>query len=339
MIKIHFPFLGNSRPNDFVASVLGLDQGNYDIWARRFSNLYKEAPNYFCSVSAKEAEVYVYPYRYELNDETINAAQDASKRGVECIFFTHGDDASTPEVPYGKLYRHSIFADKKGRNEYAMPAFADDILDNLPSSIPSGLIEARKMTEKPVVGFRGYVGNPLLRTAFRILGRHEKAAGLSLRNQLLKILASDQEIITLFEKQNHFSGGKKGITHRDSDFAEMVRADYIANILSSDYTLCVRGAGNFSYRFYEVLSAGRIPLFVNTKCVLPFEDEIDWRKHCVWIESDNISKISKQLMSFHDGISPEEFLQIQSKNRILWEEYLTPLGFYRRLLGKLARKK
>jgi hypothetical protein len=339
MIKIHFPFLGSSRPNDFVAAVLGLDQGNHDIWARRFSKLYKEAPNYFCSVSAEEAEVYVYPYRYELNEETIKAGRDARDKGLECVFFTHGDDASAPEVPYGKLYRHSIFADKKGRNEYAMPAFSDDILDNLPSSIASGMLEYRKKTEKPLVGFRGYVGNPFLRTAFRILGRHEKAAGLSLRNQLLKNLASDQGIKTLFEKQNHFSGGKKGITHRDSDFAERVRADYIANILSSDYTLCVRGAGNFSYRLYEVLSAGRIPLFINTKCVLPFEGEINWSKHCVWIESDNIKNISKLLINLHKEIPPNDFREMQINNRRLWEERLSPLGFYCKLFEKLVQKK
>jgi len=339
MIKVHFPFLNNVRPSDFAAAVIGDTFTSNDLWGRRFNDLYSKAQKFFCSVSAEEAEVFVYPYRYTLNDETLKAGREAEKRGLECIFFTHGDDATVPDVPLGRLYRHSIFSDKRAKNEYAMPAFADDILDNLPSSIPSELIETRKKTGKPVVGFRGYVGNPFLRTAFRILGRHEKAAGLSLRNQLLKNLAADQEIMTLFEKQNHFSGGKKGITHRDPDFAERVRADYIANILASDYTLCVRGAGNFSYRFYEVLSAGRIPLFVNTKCVLPFEDEIDWRKHCVWIETDDISNISKQLISFHKGTSDQDFLHMQINNKKLWDEYLTPLGFYRRLLEGLSQKK
>ena len=339
MIKVHFPFLKNERPSDFAAAVIGEGSKNNDLWGKRFNDLYTNAQKYFCSVSAEEAEIYVYPYRYELNENTIEAAQDATKRGLECIFFTHGDDATVPDVPFGRLYRHSIFSDKRGRNEYAMPAFADDILDNLPSSIPSGLIETRKKTEKPVVGFRGYVGNPFLRTAIRILGRHEKAAGLTLRNQLLKNLSSDPTVGTSFEKLNHFSGGNKGITHQDLSIAEKIRSDYIKNILASDYTLCVRGAGNFSYRFYEVLSAGRIPLFVNTECVFPFEDEIDWQKHCVWIESDDISNISKQLMSFHEGISDPEFLHLQVNNRKLWEECLTPLGFYRRLLDRLAPKR
>jgi hypothetical protein len=273
-----------------------------------------------------------------LNDETLKAGQEAEKRGLECLFFTHGDDASVPDVPLGRLYRHSIFSDKRGSNEYAMPAFADDILQNLPASITPQMICYREKSPIPVVAFRGYVGNPLLRTAFRILGKKEKAGGLTLRNKLLKKLSSDSRIITIFEKQNHFSGGVKGITSSDLNHAEKVRNEYIRNILTADYTLCVRGAGNFSYRFYEVLAAGRIPLFINTNCVLPFEDEINWRKHCLWIEEEEIDQISDKLFEFHTTITEGQFIELQKNNRKLWEDYLSPLGFYQQLLGRLTRQ-
>jgi hypothetical protein len=338
MIKVHFPYLKNERPSDFAAAVIGEAFKSTDLWGRRFNDLYINAPKYFCSVSADEAEVFVYPYRYTLNDETLKAGREAEKRGLECIFFTHGDDASVPDVPFGRLYRHSIFSDKRGKNEYAMPAFADDILQNLPTSITPQMICPREKGGKPVVSFRGYVGNSLLRTAFRILGKKEKAAGLTLRNKLLKKLSSDGRIVTIFEKQNHFSGGVKGITSSDPNHAERVRSEYIRNILSADYTLCVRGAGNFSYRFYEVLAAGRIPLFINTNCVLPFEDEINWRNHCLWIEGGEIEQIPDILNRFHASISDDLFAEMQKDNRLLWEKYLGPLGFYQQLLGKLARR-
>ena len=35
-------------------------------------------------------------------------------------------------------------------------------------------------------------------------------------------------------------------------------------MLASPYILCVRGAGNYSARFYEALALGRIPVLVNT---------------------------------------------------------------------------
>jgi hypothetical protein len=338
MIKVHFPFLKKERPSDFAAAVVGEAFKSTDLWGRRFNDLYINAPKYFCSVSADEAEIFVYPYRYTLNDETLNAGEEAEKRGLECIFFTHGDDASIPDIPFGRLYRHSIFSDKRGKNEYAMPAFADDILQNLPASITPQMICPREKGVKPIVAFRGYVGNSLLRTAFRFLGKKEKAVGLTLRNKLLKKLSSDGRIVTIFEKQNHFSGGVKGITSSDLNHAEWVKNEYIKNLLSADYTLCVRGAGNFSYRFYEVLAAGRIPLFINTNCVLPFEDEINWRKHCLWIESDEIDQLSGRLVEFHTRTTDDQFSQMQKNNRLLWEEYLSPLGFYRQLLGKLVRQ-
>lgn len=110
-----------------------------------------------------------------------------------------------------------------------------------------------------------------------------------------------------------------------------VRAAFWSNIFNSDYTLCIRGGGNFSYRFYEVLAAGRIPLFVNTRCVLPFDNEIDWRRHCVWVEEQEMDRIGEIVREFHSRISREEFHALQMANRRLWETRLEPLSFYVRL--------
>ena len=63
------------------------------------------------------------------------------------------------------------------------------------------------------------------------------------------------------------------------------------NLRSATYALCIRGAGNFSARFYEALSFGRVPLFVDTRCVLPLEDDIDWRHHCVWVDRSDVGRI------------------------------------------------
>ena len=85
--------------------------------------------------------------------------------------------------------------------------------------------------------------------------------------------------------------------------------------------------GEFSYRLYEILAAGRIPIFVNTRCVLPFEDEIVWRQHCVWIEENQISRAGEILAEFHSGLSAERFGAIQGANRRLWESRLSAIGF------------
>ncbi len=60
-----------------------------------------------------------------------------------------------------------------------------------------------------------------------------------------------------------------------------VRQEYVHSMMESDYILCARGAGNFSRRLYEALSCGRIPVFVDTDCVLPYQSEINWKEYFV----------------------------------------------------------
>ena len=64
--------------------------------------------------------------------------------------------------------------------------------------------------------------------------------------------------------------------------------EFYENMVSSDYIVCVRGGGNFSVRLYETLAMGRIPIFINTDCLLPLNKSIDWKKHVVWIEREDI---------------------------------------------------
>jgi len=111
------------------------------------------------------------------------------------------------------------------------------------------------------------------------------------------------------------------------------RAEFVENLRRSDYVLCARGGGNFSYRLYEALSAGRIPLFVDTDCVLPFEDEIDWRSLCVWVDERDVATVAEAVAARHRELGADGFEQAQRECRRVWEEYLSPEGFY----GRFAR--
>ena len=59
---------------------------------------------------------------------------------------------------------------------------------------------------------------------------------------------------------------------REKDPFHPSRLEFVNNILGSDYTVCMRGGGNFSVRFYETLSLGRIPVFIDTDCLLPWHE-------------------------------------------------------------------
>jgi hypothetical protein len=87
--------------------------------------------------------------------------------------------------------------------------------------------------------------------------------------------------------------------------------------------------GNYSIRFYETLSCGRIPVFVNTDCVLPFEEWIDWKSYCVWVEAHEVARAAEKVAEFHDGLSDAEFRDRQRACRQLWLDWLSPLGFFK----------
>jgi hypothetical protein len=55
-----------------------------------------------------------------------------------------------------------------------------------------------------------------------------------------------------------------------------IRREYVNSVFGCDYALCMRGAGNWSYRFVDSLSAGRILVMIDTNCMLPLEDDTDW---------------------------------------------------------------
>ena len=93
---------------------------------------------------------------------------------------------------------------------------------------------------------------------------------------------------------------------------ENLLKEYESSLGNSDYVLCPRGFGNTSIRFYESLSAGRIPILVDSGCKNPkiTNDDFwrlnivnvglfsDWTKHILedwakWL-SKIIMKIGKE---------------------------------------------
>src|SRR4029079_18451568 len=119
-----------------------------------------------------------------------------------------------------------------------------------------GKLVERPWVEVPSVGFCGFVGSPLKRIGFKALGQVDKTEGLSLRDQALAAIEQSDAVRSEFVRRTSFWGGSMSRFHFDQDRQKDVRAEFVQNLLETDYALCVRGKGNFSYRLYEVLSAG-----------------------------------------------------------------------------------
>ena len=125
----------------------------------------------------------------------------------------------------------------------------------------------------------------------------------------------------------------KDLSEEDRARKQAVRQDFLDNLTGSDYCLALRGKGNYSFRFYEIFSIWRIPVFVDTRCVLPFEDRVDWRKHCVWVDEKDVDRVDEVVAQFHADIHEDDFRALQLANRDLWVEWLSPAAIYERILA------
>ena len=73
------------------------------------------------------------------------------------------------------------------------------------------------------------------------------------------------------------------------------------------------------YRFYEALSAARVPVFIGDVPFLPFDDRIDWPRHYIFVPKErlaNTGHIIKEWMQEHDPVA------VGQENLRVWKEWL-----------------
>jgi len=145
-----------------------------------------------------------------------------------------------------------------------------------------------------------FVFEPFEEKDFRTLARTAKpiigfcGAAWPSRKPTLDRFRNDPRFQTLYVEHGHFAAG--------------TREMYMENILNSHFTICDRGAGNFTMRFWHVLSLGRVPILVEDDMVWPFVREIDWDTICVRTQ-DPLDLLEKTLAFYHTH-PPEEVQQL-----------------------------
>lgn len=193
-------------------------------------------------------------------DKPMEAIEDAAllvlgtvdpptRLAVLCVI---DDDSPLERLAYNprvSVFRTSMYRSLASRNEHILPyIFHRPLLAMDP--LPKG--------DAPRVAFCGfYMSHPLRATC-------------------INALIDDARIDDTFVLRGCFLGYEPGYP-RDP----RVQEDYRVNMAASEFNVCVRGRGNFSMRFYEALSAGRIPVLLDTDMPLPCADEVPWDEVCV----------------------------------------------------------
>jgi hypothetical protein len=154
-----------------------------------------------------------------------------------------------------------------------------------------------------------------------------------LRARALHCLAHSPLVNARFILRSRYRAGSNPCEARDKTSLE-----FYQNIAATDYTLCVRGGGNFSKRFYETLAMGRIPLLLDTDCVLPFESEIDWDRFIVRVPVRQMRNLPRAVAEHFHALGQEEITQLKHECRRLWENWLTFGAFHRRLARTILQR-
>lgn len=270
--------------------------------ADRFDRYIAKGTELFRMESLQGADIAVYPAPPTRNPDAFRAFQEMTFPKPLLVFFNDDSDEVLEYREGTTVLRTSFYKSTQRPSEFALPGWSMDY----------GTFAARKWSEKPTVGFCGQV------------------YPLDVRQAALDALETDPRVGKRFIRRDKFwggwiAGGRRG------EVGQQVRREFLQNMEGSDYILCARGGGNFSYRLYETMMCGRIPVLVDTDCVLPYDFHVSWGRVFPIVRKEDIPRIGDKLLEFHNDMTPEQFEQQQKTIRRMWEDFISPVGFFSNL--------
>jgi len=340
-VEILIPFIGLFNGEDNPGKMM----------SSRFNEFAARGKELIELTDLDEADACLLPIYYIFGDEepafleNIKCFLDKVVKSRKKIIVFTGHDRPVYDIRIDNaiIFNSAINKSVQPSNVFAYPHFFEDYI----RIYRNNELSVRQKGATPVIGFCGFappvglrfgrskvIG--MLKLAANYLGimkKYPARASHSYRARAIIGLRRSKKISTNFRIKSTIAFGPQGQlnTGNTVESDDVFRRNFVNNIVDSDYTLCVRGIGNNSIRFFESLCCGRIPVFVNTDCVLPFDNQINWKSMCIWVEAHDIDKIDKIVLNFHQSRSNDQLIELQKKIRSVWEEYLTPVGFYKHI--------
>lgn len=322
MLKLYVPTpLKDVRVLPFLPG--GGDMGN-----RLFQNIPQAAyAGIYELVPLAVADVYLLPHEYAVMaqfpaqlDAWLKEARDSGK---PILMSAYQDDTRAPAVSDAYILRPSGFKSQLSPRDIVMPAYVEDV--------GAGRDRRLSPSNKPRVSFIGKAGfggvSDWLRYMLKnyLLRRGPAREGLYFRRKTLAVLRRDPRVTLHAVVRKHFSAHKNTIELPPDE----ARRQYIESILASDFTLSPRGDGNYSLRFFETLSLGRIPIFIDTDAPLPLEDIIPYDDFIVRVPWEALDALPELVCAFFKDRSPEALAETAQKARMAFEQYLYMPQFLR----------
>lgn len=290
------------------------------------------------------ADIMLIPHHFpQVRDDRAyvnDVATLAARHNKKIVAVNYGDAPCAVDLPNSVAFISSAYRYALRPNERMMPAYAEDLHG-------PGPFAPRPKGERPVVGFCGWsdfknwknalgtwTGNALVRARACLAGDERilsERKGLSFRREALAVLGAEPGIETNFLIRKSYSGHAQTISLPP----EQARREYVDNMRDCDLALVVKGDGNYSYRFYEALSLGRIPLFVDTETPLPLENEIDYDEFLLTVRRAELPWIGVVARDWWRGSTAAEVERRQLAARQAYTDYLRPDRFFARAFAAL----
>lgn len=260
-------------------------------------------------------------------------AQRSGDPRLPTVLHSESDDVATTRPAGATLLRSSAFASRMGRHESIATGCVPDLMLERADEWP----ELAPWSDRPSIGFMGHVTAGLRSIPYLRQG-WQHFHGFRFRDRVLRVLEESDALATEFVRRGRNLGPPMAGVDQDEARRRM-RREYVGSVFRNPYALCVRGAGNWSYRLFETLAAGRIPLLVDTDCALPLEDVIPWDDHLCRIPARRLAEAPRMLVDFHRRLGPDGLEALQRRNRDMWQQLLEPSAFFARALRNAAAAK
>tara|TARA_E500000331_G_scaffold344871_1_gene381688 strand:+ start:922 stop:1809 length:888 start_codon:yes stop_codon:yes gene_type:complete len=101
----------------------------------------------------------------------------------------------------------------------------------------------------------------------------------------------------------------KNLDSMDSDFDLINQQKYIETISKSYFSLCPRGFGPTSFRLYESIELGSVPVYISDDFLLPFSDIIDWEKICIFSNYKDIKNLKTKMVDILESKKYSEMIE------------------------------
>lgn len=134
-----------------------------------------------------------------------------------------------------------------------------------------------------------------------------------------------EEMYNSLKKINGFK-----INNTPTFFKEYI---YKNTMLKSIFALCPRGYGPATFRMYEAIQMGVIPIYISDEFWLPFQDSIEWNRVALLIKNYDIKKIPQIIENL---ISSKKYLNFLEYTSLIYKDFFTWEGCLEQIKKKIC---